>query len=400
MHTPDLQKSGTFLPDSLETHGTLLTTSIEQRRVRACLLENIGGHYRLAAWHMIQRQLHKDLAGQIATVCRQMGKRLGRRLWDDAANSPLLTSDDPIRYPPLEHFAVTASPLPHLRVWVAGLTPGHSIVAAKSAIASSPAKLVGASFLSTMSTPEQIIHDLEECTPDVLVIVGGYDLQDSRTHQPVHSLCALLKQALRESTVSVRPALFFAGNHWAAPEVEQDLHSLENLQLKIVQNVMPIPGTLRQNALVQALHDHYWHLCRKMDGFTRLEQWVTGPKHITTVESNFSRLVHAWMELQGLPELYGIFCDGHYWLHVYATEQMETVQMTFTEPDERPLGSSAWPPLQIVCGPWPHKSEPPVTVTWWDRTGMAPIVAAIGHVAPAAMVQTLAYDLLAGRTLP
>jgi hypothetical protein len=99
---------------------TLCAIGVELDRLRICLLENIGGRYRLAAWLAQPRLSETGLSDQVAELGRQLGRQLGRRLWDDAANAPFLRSEDPVRYPVLEQVAITASPRPRLRVSLVG----------------------------------------------------------------------------------------------------------------------------------------------------------------------------------------------------------------------------------------------------------------------------------------
>jgi hypothetical protein len=53
-----------------------------------------------------------------------------------------------------------------------------------------------------------------------------------------------------------------------------------------------------------------------------------------------------------------------------------------------------WPPLQLVSGEWPAAFWPQPEIFWLDRSGMAPFVAAVGQMAPQAMLQVLRTDLL------
>jgi hypothetical protein len=102
--------------------STMMALSVDNRFGRACLLESISGVYRLAAWITVANQGERHLGDQVANVCRQFGTRLGRRLWDERNQFPLLTSVDATRHPPLAQLALTVNPRPPLRVWIAGLT--------------------------------------------------------------------------------------------------------------------------------------------------------------------------------------------------------------------------------------------------------------------------------------
>jgi hypothetical protein len=377
--------------------STLMALSIDSRFGRACLLEKIGGVYRLAAWITLARQGVHHLGDQVANICRQLGNRLGRRLWDERNQFPLLTSIDPTRHPPLAQLALSLSPRPPLRVWIAGLTPAYSIEAGRLATTASAAQVVGYTFLTVDADAEQLSHTLSQQRPDALVVVGGYDTQPLDTHRPLHVLSSLVAGAVRRLPRRTRPALFYAGNHWASPEVETILHATEShateSPVTILPNVMPSAALVRQDALAKALDEHYWHLCRRIDGFPLLERWHTSPAAMTTIESNFVRLVQMWMALHNQAELYGLYC-GERWLHVWATEAQEEVALAYSDPDPSRAFAAGWGTPALVSGAWPDRVTLPPSVQWWDRSGLAPVVAALAAVEPASAHQALSQDLL------
>jgi hypothetical protein len=372
--------------------NTLLALSIDKSYGRACLLEPIRGSYRLAAWITVLRQGERHLGNQVANVCRQLGDRLGRRLWDERRQVPLLTSGDATRHPPLAQLALTISPRPPLRVWIAGVTPTYSIEAGHLASAGSAAQVIGHSFLTVESNAEQLSQTLLQARPDAIVVVGGYDTQALSTHRPLHILSSLVASAVRRIPRRTRPTLFYAGNHWAAPEVETILQSTDAFAAT-VPNVMPSPPLVRQDALAHAFNEHYWELCRRMDGFALLERWHTSPVAITTIEANFVRLVQTWMALHNQTELYGIYC-GERWLHAWANEAQAEVALAYTELDPAQPLLPGWPAPALVSGTWPERVALPPSVRWLDRSGLAPVVAALAPVAPAATYQALSQDLL------
>ena len=373
--------------------STLMALSIDNRFGRACLLESISGVYRMAAWITVARQGERHLGDQVAAICRQLGNRLGRRLWDERNHIPLLTSIDPTRHPPLAQLAISLSPRPPLRVWMAGITPSHSIEAGRLATMGCAAQTIGQSYLTVDTNVEQLGNTLVQQRPDVVVVVGGYDTQSTDTHRPLHVLSSLVAGALQRIPRRNRPALFYAGNMWATPEVEHILHATDTL-LGIVPNVMPSAALVRQDALARVLDDHYWQLCTRLDGFALLERWHTSPVGMTSIEANFVRLVQTWMALHNQADLYGLYCGGERWLHVWTSEAQTEVAIAYSDPDPVHAFPSAWPALGLVSGNWPDRVPLPASVRWWDRSGLAPIVAALGPVAPAATYQALSQDLL------
>lgn len=372
-------------------NGTLLAISVELRRVRGCLLENISDIYRLAAWLSIPRLGERHLADQVAGLCRQMGGRLGRRLWDDEAHAPLLHSQDPMRYPPIEQLVITLSPRPHLRAWAVGLTGGNSLEAARLAVAASASQLDGVTTLGIDGNADILAGNLAQHHPDVLLLVGGFDLPDAV--RPVQILASVAANALQRLPRRARPAVLFAGNHFAATSVEQTLRAVEGLTVALAPNVLPAPLRVQPGPVARALDEHYWRLCRRLDGFGLLNQWITGPATITTLEANFARLAQTWMRLQHMPELHALYC-GERWMHVWASETRPSPIVFFAEPELEQPELPGWPAPALLSGPWPDKAPFPSGVRWWDRAGLAPVVAALGPVAPVALAQTLHHDLL------
>lgn len=386
---PDLLSQPPLLtPES----STLLAVAIDSRYGRACLLENIQGVYRLAAWLTTSRQGERHLGDQVANLCRQLGTRLGRRLWDERNYFPLLTSSDPTRHPPLAQLALTLSPRPPLRVWIAGLTPTYSIEAGRLVVMGSAALVIGQSALTVDTSVEQLSQLWLQQRPDVVVLVGGYDTQSPATHRPLYLLSNFVAGALQRIPRRTRPALIYAGNQWAATEVQNILQGSDT-QFLPVANVMPSAALVRQDALAHTLDEHYWQLCRRMEGFSFLERWHTSPAAMTTIEDNFIRLVQTWMALHNQAELYGIHC-GERWLHVWASEAQTEVAVAYSDPDPIQAIPPAWPLPGLVSGPWSDRTELPTSVRWWDRSGLAPIVAALAPVDPGSIYQALSQDLL------
>ena len=155
------------------TTGSLLTLGITLDSVNLCLLENISGHYRLAAWDTLDREAGIPPSHQCTTLCQRLGERLGRSLWDADSHGPVLSTPDVIGWPPLEHVAIGMSPRPRMRIWLVGLTENGSLLAARRALASTPLQLVGITTLTPTLTSTQLMTALNETHPEALVLVGG-----------------------------------------------------------------------------------------------------------------------------------------------------------------------------------------------------------------------------------
>lgn len=377
--------------------GALLTFGITLDKVTLCLLENISGHYRLAAWDTLARDAGVPPSHQCPLLCQRLGERLGRPLWDAATNGPFLHSADPISQPALEHVAIGLSPRPRMRIWLVGLSDGGSIAAARRALASAPLQLVGVTTLTPTLTSTHLMTLLSEAHPEALVLVGGYDTPAPETQTWVLHLAQLVGQALERLSPGQRPAVFYAGNRYCAASVEAGLRTMNGpLQFTILANVQPTAGLTQPAALGVALSDYFWRLCQQMPGIHQVTQWVTLPGRLLNLEAAFAQLVQVWMTYQRLPMLHGLYCTPHWWLHVWAHEA-EGVQLRFVKPGTRPPELADWPPLQLVSGDWPMELWPPANRCWWDRRGLGPLITPVGQVAPMALLQVLQHDLLAPR---
>ena len=382
-------------PISPSQHGPILAVGVELDGVRVCLLENVSGGYRLAGWLGAPRTDDKSVAELSAEVCQRLGRRLGGLLWNERERTPFVVSEDQLRWPPLEHVAVAASPRPHVRVWLAGLSSTQSMAAAKEALTGSPAHIIGFTPFTADLQIGALNDKLAIAAPDMIVVVGGYDNPAADTQQPILELCRVIGQALVRTAPTQRPGVVFAGNRWAAQRAIELLQTTGSGSVEAVDNVQPAPGILHSTALAHAVNFYYWRLCRRMPGFREISRWVTTPGHITSLESSFAQLVQVWMELHDLPELHGLYCSAAWWLHVWASRSQAGFNLRYIEPQTRPDELAGWPPLQLVSGEWPIQLWPLPEIGWWDPSGMAPIVAAVGQVAPQAMLQVLHADLFA-----
>lgn len=376
------------------SHGSILAIGVELNNLRACLLEEVGGLYRVAAWHSLPRRKETSLAALGADALREMGGRIDRVLLDETTAAPFLDSEDTVRRPPLSHIAVAASPCPHVRVWIAGLSLTQSMAAAYEALCSSPAHVIGYTVLNAEMNITALTDTLVTTAPDMLVLVGGFDDPDPATHRSLVELSRPLGQVLNRLAPAQRPAIVYAGNRWAAPHVAEAIQSAGGGAVESVANVQPAPGVVQKTALAQACSFHYWRLSRRTPGFRELSRWVTPPGHIVSQESAFAQLVQAWMELHALSDLHALYCAPLWWLHVWAQRGRTGLQTRYVEPQTRPPALDDWPPLQLVSGDWPATLWPQPELFWWDRSGMASMVAVVGQSTPPAMLQTLRSDLL------
>ena len=377
----------------VEDGASILALGCDVASVRCCLLENISGRYRLAGWLQTPRLPDATLNAQAGELLQQLERRLHRPLWSSADAMPMITGSDPVGLPPLGQVAVAASPQPTIRTWVAGLTATQSIAAAREALAGCPAQVVGVTLHSADLQVRTLTAGFAQAEPELVVIAGGYDHADSQTIQPLYELARVLATAPARAAPMQRPTVVFAGNRWAAAGVAEIMQAAGAGAIEIVDNVQPGPDIFHGASLVQAVNFAYWRLCRRSEGMREISRWVTAPGHITSLESTFAQLVRVWMELLDLPTLHALYCGPAWWLHVNASQERPGVIMRYVEPQTRPDDLDTWPPLQLVSGEWPAVWPRPA-IFWWDRSGLMPVVGAVGQVAPQAMIEALTADLL------
>jgi hypothetical protein len=377
------------------TPDAMLALGVERRVLRACLLEPIAGYHRLVGWISVQRDPTSDLTEQLAVVLRRLGHRLGRRLWDEKAFAPLIASDDSVRGPPLDQVLATSTPRDLLRVWIAGLSQEESVAAARSAVSAAPARIVGASVFNAALDVADLAHAFSANRPDMLVITGGYDNLGPSTERPIYQLTRRLAEMLRRLPPSELPLTVYAGERWMAPYAVDLLRTVgDRLEVEVVDNLRPSPDYVQSAMLAELLTEQQWELAQRMAGFVHLGRWVTEPARIVSLESNFTQAVRAWMEVEELPMIHGLYFASNWCLHVLAERETHNVQLRYVEDATLDPNLTGWPPVTLVSGLPPHNNFP-LTPRWWDRSGMMPVVAAVGQVAPAAMIHVLRHDLLA-----
>lgn len=377
---------------ALSGEGSLLAASIDASQTRLCLLESIGGVYRLAAWSADPRLGDRHLGAELAGACRRLGKRLGRRLWDEEAQAPFLNSRDPVRFPPIEQLALSLNPLPPLRIRLAGLSDGYSLAAAQRATAAGNVEVIGAETLTITANHDRLAQTLRDEQPDAMILTGGYDHPDPLSFLPYQQLATWVGNALLTLPEPLRPLVILAGNRHATPPVQAMLQTA-GLDAVVIPNVMPSPGIIRHAPLVRALDALAQHLARSQDGYRLLEQWHTSPAPVAGAEANFIRVTQVWRELYNLTDLHAVY-TGARRVHVWSAEGRDgAVVVTTTVEEDPPTDILGWPPIHLISGPWPDDLPAPAT-TWWDRHGLAPVVAALAPAAPAATLQVLTHDLL------
>lgn len=362
------------------------------------LVEPVAGNYRLIAWEsttLVDSKNGVSLLGALQSATQTLGERLGRALWDESQNRPRLTTTYPALQLALGQVVAAVDPLPPLRVWIGGLTGHESLAAAQSALESTVCRTVAVYRFGMGAGPERLAADLTDLRPDLAVVVGGYDHPAPSARSAVLELCSELAQAVNALPASSRPAVYFAGNRWAAADALALWSDLPGgLAADAVENAAPAPGVYRATSLSVAASRLYWRRCRATPVVQGISHWITPPSEVRSISWCFAQAVRLWRQVHSLPALHGLFCAGPLWIHVCAVEGEEGVRLRFVPAGTRPAALNEWPPLRMVSGPWPDGLWRRRPGQWWDPTGLTPMVANVGQIDPLIAYQALAQDLL------
>ena len=378
--------------------ASILALSATPTNAAAGLIEPVAGSYRLVAWeteNFAEGNAAPVLAPALENASRTLGERLGRPLWDDSQNHPRMSTADPALQLALGQVVAAVDPLPPLRVWIGGLTGHESLAAAQSALDSTVCRTVAVYRFGMGGGPARLTADLIDARPDLAVVVGGYDQPAHSARAAVLELCGELALALNALPAGMRPAVYFAGNRWAASDALDLWADLPGgLAADAVENAAPAPGVYRATSLSVAASRLYWRRCRATATVQHISRWITPPSEVRSVSWSFAQGVRLWRQVHSLPALHGLLCDGPLWIHVCALEGEEGVRLRFVPAGTRPAALDEWPPLRLVSGPWPERLWPRRPGHWWDPAGLMPMVANVGQIDPLIAYQVLAHDLL------
>jgi len=384
------------LPNTQST--SILALGATPASASAGLIEPVAGSYRLIAWESASLADGKgspSLLGALEGVTQTLGERLGRSLWDESQNHPRMSTAYPTLQLALGQVVAAVDPLPPLRVWIGGLTGQESLAAAQSALESTVCRTVAVYRFGMGGGPVRLAADLTDIRPDLAVVVGGYDQPAPSARAAVLELCSELAQAVNALPAGSRPAVYFAGNRWAASDALALWADLPGgLAADAVENAAPAPGVFRATSLSVAASRLYWRRCRATPVVQGISRWITPPSEVRSISWSFSQAVRLWRQVHSLPALHGLLCDGPLWIHVCAVEGEEGVRLRFVPAGTRPAALHDWPPLRLVSGPWPERLWPRRPGHWWDPAGLTPLVANVGQIDPLIAYQVLTHDLL------
>ncbi|MCB9151400.1 MAG: glutamate mutase L [Caldilineaceae bacterium] len=390
--------------------GSILALGADTNRLCACLLEPVNQRYRLLAHRRTPRDPERPLAAQLTTMVSHLGDALGRTLWMPDGRGPLMESRDPVGRPAIEHVVGAVTLRPWLSVWLAGLSAQGSLAATEQALAHAPAQIVGQTVLLADANVSEIAVELAAAAPDVLLLCGGYEVDEPIIQASMMRLIELFVSALDRLAPAQHPTVLYAGNQAAAATVEQLWRTrIPTVRFQAVDNVLPRPGRVHLAALVDALNGEHQRLSQRTPDFYKISNWLTGPSPLLSTESAFVRFARVWMTLQRMDDLHAVLATPERWMHVRLQQATgahgaavrpatpiavnEEIELYFARPGQQVAALAGWPAPRLVSGAWPDARWPRPQNSWWDRTGMVPMLAAVGQISPDAMQQIIEVDV-------
>ena len=311
--------------------ASILALSADTANANAALLEPVAGSYRLIAWESaaLPPASGVSLPNALSAASRNLGTRLGRPLWDESLGTPQMSSLDPALGLGLGQVVAAVDPLPPLRVWIGGLTGHESLAAAQSALDSTVCRTVAVYRFGMGGGRDRLAADLADARPELVVLVGGYDRSEPSASRAVLALCQEVAQALEKLPAAHRPALYFAGNRWAAAAALELYAQLPGgLAADAVENVAPAPEVYRATSLSVAASRLYWRRCGTTPAVQSISRWITPPSEVRSISWSFAQAVRLWRRVHNLPTLHGLFCAGPLWVHVCALDGEDGVRLS------------------------------------------------------------------------
>lgn len=185
----------------------------------------------------------------------------------------------------LDRIAVTISSGPHIRTVLLGLTMDGSLKIGRALVESLPLKIIGTYGVTALLDQPEIIDELAECHPELIILVGG---ENGGAEEPLESWINVIKLVCHLLTDEAKPNLLYAGNALLESSVKRYLEPL--LNLVVVPNIQPdreetdlVPS---QAALDKIIIDRWQD---KIPGFKDL---ISRTKVITGTESfSLNRMV-------------------------------------------------------------------------------------------------------------
>lgn len=381
---------------------SILALGAEPRRVTAALMEPVEEVYRLVGWQTVELPPHtvpEECPAALGHAVRRLGRDFGIPLWDAASDRPRAhAAAESLHTAEVGQTVVVADLLPPLRVWIAGLSGGGSLSAAEQALAGALCHPVASYRPGARPSTAALAVELETLRPDAVVVVGGLEGAHRSGREQVLGLSRLVTDAAARLPKEDRPYFCFAGNGDAAADaLAYWQRQTDGSECAQADNVFLSSDWQGERALRRILERRHARRSADLPSMQRLAAWLPRAVPLRSAQWGFAQAVRIWLRRRKLPALHGLHAGADRWLHVWAALNPgtgdESLRLCTVPPGHRPDYLSHWPPLRMVSGGWPDCWRRP-SRHWWDRSGLAPVVAGAGQAAPEAALQVLEADLL------
>ena len=173
----------------------------------------------MVGWQSVELPADAGPGDSVAALVRAVNKlesQFSISLWDAKEDRPRLHASDPALVDGVGQAVAVADLLSPQRVWMAGLSGGGSLSAGRDALAGALCSPVATYRHNPRRGAGDLARELETLSPDVVLIVGGYEEMARHSQQQVLAMSRLVIEAAVRLPPADRPLFCFAGNGQSA----------------------------------------------------------------------------------------------------------------------------------------------------------------------------------------
>ncbi len=222
------------MSDSRVEAKSLLAVDIGSVNTRALMFDAVEGRYRFLAEGYARTTVDfpiRDVSEGVWRALDQLQKRAGRPLIDDDQRLIVPSSQDGSG---VDHFVVTYSAGPPLKVFGVGLLEDVSVASIRHLVSGTYAQVIGALSLNDQRKSEERIDLILRLRPDLVLIAGG---TENGAKQSVLKLVESVGVACYLMADGPKPEILYAGNQALADEVKSMVGNLTTVH--IAPNLRP-----------------------------------------------------------------------------------------------------------------------------------------------------------------
>lgn len=219
---------------SLVDAESLLAVDLGTMHTRAFLFDVVEGRYHFIALGSALTTVnapYSDAREGVFQAIRQLQDTCGRKLLAEEKTLILPSQADGSG---ADHFILTHSCGPEIRMVLAGLLEDVSLESAQRLAASLPGQVIDTISLNETRSRTDQLDALLKAKPDLLILSGGTEGGASRSVYDQVELVALACQILPQES---RPSVFYCGNRTLAKNIREFLSKMTHV--RIAPNIRP-----------------------------------------------------------------------------------------------------------------------------------------------------------------